>query len=151
MNRWQPHVTVATVVERAGRFLLVEEAPDGPRNPSLFNQPAGHLEPGERIRDAALRELREESAWQVGITDYLGMYVHEAPNGLTFHSHGFFGMALAHLGNDLDSGILAVHWLTLDEIEELERQGRMRSPLVMRRIRDAMAGRFYPMDTIHER
>jgi 8-oxo-dGTP pyrophosphatase MutT (NUDIX family) len=149
MSRWQPHVTVATVVERAGCFLMVEEAPDGGQ--TLFNQPAGHLEPGERIREAALRELREESAWQVGITDYLGLYIYEAPGGQTFHSHGFFGMALAHLGNDLDPAVIAVHWLTLEEIEALDRQGRLRSPLVLRRIRDALASRFYPMDVIHER
>ncbi|MCE8028048.1 NUDIX hydrolase [Halomonas daqingensis] len=149
MSRWQPHVTVATVVERAGRFLMVEEAPRGSKV-TLFNQPAGHLEPGERLKEAALRELREETAWQVGITDYLGLYVYQAPNGETFHSHGFFGMALAHLGNPLDPAIIAVHWLTLDEVEELERQGRMRSPLVLRRIRDALAARFYPMDTVHE-
>ncbi|MFG6158025.1 NUDIX domain-containing protein [Halomonas sp. 1390] len=149
MSRWHPFVTVATVVERAGRFLIVEEDRGGPE--TLFNQPAGHLEPDERIRDAALRELREETAWQVGITDYLGMYVYHTPDGLTFHSHGFFGMALAHLGNELDPAILAVHWLTLEELEALEREGRLRSPLVMRRIRDALASRFYPMDVIHER
>ena len=149
MSRCQPHVTVATVVERAGRFLMVEEAPRGSKV-TLFNQPAGHLEPGERLKEAALRELREETAWQVGITDYLGLYVYQAPNGETFHSHSFFGMALAHLGNPLDPAIVAVHWLTLDEVEELERQGRMRSPLVLRRIRDALAARFYPMDVVHE-
>ncbi|APE31754.1 NUDIX hydrolase [Halomonas aestuarii] len=149
MSRWQPYISVATVVERAGRFLMVEEDRGGPE--TLFNQPAGHLEPGERIQEAALRELREETAWQIGITDYLGMYVYRTPDGSTFHSHGFFGMALAHLGNDLDPAIHAVHWLTLEELEELERERRLRSPLVMRRIRDALASRFYPMDVIHER
>ncbi|MDR5867611.1 NUDIX domain-containing protein [Halomonas koreensis] len=149
MNRWRPFVTVASVVERAGRYLMVEEGRGGPR--TEFNQPAGHLEPGETLRDAALRELREETAWQVGITDYLGLYVFHAPDGKTFHSHGFYGMALAHLGGDLDPAIRAVHWLTLEELETLEQDGRLRSPLVMRRIRDARAGRFYPMDVIHER
>ncbi|MFY0991539.1 NUDIX domain-containing protein [Halomonas sp. C05BenzN] len=149
MSRWHPHVTVACVVERAGAFLMVEEDHGGPH--TLFNQPAGHLEPGERIKEAVLREVGEETAWRVGVTDYLGMYVFEAPDGSTFHSHGFFGMALAHLGNDLDPAIHAVHWLTLEEVEELERQGRLRSPLVLRRIRDALAGKFFPMDVIHER
>ncbi|WP_111412519.1 NUDIX domain-containing protein [Billgrantia lactosivorans] len=150
MSRWHPHVTVATVVERAGRFLMVEEAPRGSQT-TLFNQPAGHLEPGERIKEAALREVREETAWQVGITDYLGLYVYQAPGGETFHSHAFFGMALAHLGNPLDPGIVAVHWLTLEEVEALEREGRMRSPMVLKRIRDALAGYSYPMEVIHER
>ncbi|MDY7115982.1 NUDIX hydrolase [Halomonas sp. SSL-5] len=149
MSRWHPYVTVACVVERAGAFLMVEEDRGGPQ--TLFNQPAGHLEPGERIRDAVLREVEEETAWRVGISDYLGMYVHEARDGLTFHSHAFLGMALAHMGNDLDPAIHAAHWLTLEQIEALEREGRLRSPLVLRRIRDALAGRFYPMDVIHER
>ncbi|WP_282040375.1 NUDIX hydrolase [Halomonas alimentaria] len=149
MSRWHPYVTVACVVERAGAFLMVEEERGGPQ--TLFNQPAGHLEPGERIRDAALREVEEETAWRVGISDYLGMYVYQAPDGKTFHSHAFLGMALAHMGNALDPAIHAVHWLTLEQIEALEREGRLRSPLVLRRIRDALAGRFYPMDVIHER
>lgn len=149
MKRWTPRVTVATVVERAGRYLLVEEDRGGPF--TQFNQPAGHLEPGETILQAAEREVREESAWRVGISDYLGLYVYDAGNGLTFHSHAFVGMALAHLGNELDPDILAIHWLTYDEIEDLERAGRLRSPLVMRRIRDARLGRVYSMDVIHER
>ncbi|GEK72471.1 MULTISPECIES: NUDIX domain-containing protein [Halomonas] len=149
MSRWHPLVTVATVVERAGRFLIVEEDRGGPH--TVFNQPAGHLEPGERIQDAALRELREETAWQVGLSDYLGIYVYRAPDGTTFHSHGFYGMALARLGTELDPDILATHWVTLEELEALERLGRLRSPLVLRRVRDALAGRFYPMDVIHER
>src|SRR5690554_2592572 len=149
MSRWQPFVTVASVVERADCFLMVEEAPNGSRS-TLFNQPAGHLEPHERIKEAALRELREETAWQVALTRYLGLYVYTAANGKTFHSHGFSGMALAHLGTPLDPAILAVHWLTLDEIEALEHQGRLRSPLVLRRIRDARAERFFSMDSLHE-
>jgi hypothetical protein len=60
-------------------------------------------------------------------------------------------MALAHLGNNLDPAIHAVHWLTLEQLESLERQDRLRSPLVMRRVRDALAGKFFPMDVIHER
>ncbi|MCG6657372.1 NUDIX domain-containing protein [Halomonas campisalis] len=148
MSRWTPRVTVASVIERAGAFLTVEEDRGGPE--TLFNQPAGHLEPGERIQDAALRELREETAWRAGLSHYLGLYVYSAPSGITFHSHGFYGMALAHLGSPLDPAIQAVHWLTLEELEGLERAGRLRSPLVLRRIRDAQAGRFYPMDTIHE-
>nr|WP_163502432.1 NUDIX domain-containing protein [Halomonas socia] len=149
MKSWSPRVTVATVVERAGRYLLVEEDRGGPF--TLFNQPAGHLEPDERLLEAAEREVREETAWRVGITDYLGLYVYHAPDGVTFHSHGYVGMALAHLGNELDRDVLAIHWLTFDEIEDLERAGRLRSPLVMRRIRDARSGRVFPMDVIQER
>ncbi|MFD2190486.1 NUDIX domain-containing protein [Pistricoccus aurantiacus] len=152
MNRWTPRVTVASVIERAGCYLMVEElsrnSSGGPR--TLFNQPAGHLEPGETLVEAAEREIREESAWRVGLTDYLGLYTYHAPDGLVFHSHGFSGMVLAHLGTPLDSAILATHWLTFDELEDLERAGRLRSPLVMRRIRDVRRGRRFPLDVIQE-
>lgn len=148
MQRWTPRVTVATVIERAGRYLMVEENRGGPS--TLFNQPAGHLEPGERLIDAAEREVREETAWRVGITDYLGLYVYHTSGGTTFHSHGFSGLALAHLGSELDPDILATHWLTFDEIEDLEHAGRLRSPLVMRRLRDTRSGQSFPMAVIQE-
>lgn len=148
MTRWTPYVTVATVIERAGRFLLVEEDRGGPH--TLFNQPAGHLEPGERIGDGALREVVEETAWRVDITHYLGMYVYHAPSGKTFHSHAFCATALAPLDNPIDRDILATHWLSLEEVEALDRKGRLRSPLVLRRIHDSLAGRFHPLEVLHE-
>ncbi|WP_148254377.1 NUDIX domain-containing protein [Aidingimonas lacisalsi] len=149
MTRWTPRVAVATVVERAGRYLMVEEDRGGPF--TLFNQPAGHLEPDETLLAAAEREVREETAWRVGITDYLGLYVYRTQEGVTFHSHGYVGMALAHLGNELDTDIHAVHWLTFDEIEDLDRAGRLRSPLVMRRLLDTRLGRVFPLEVIQER
>lgn len=149
MNRWAPRVTVAVVVERAGRYLMVEEDRGGPF--SLFNQPAGHLERGERLISAAEREVREESAWQVAITDYLGLYVHPTSDGVTFHSHAFVGLPLAHLGNALDDAIVRAHWLTYDEIDDLDRAHRLRSAVVMQRLRDARDGRRFPLDIIRER
>jgi hypothetical protein len=61
MNRvWKPNVTVAALIERDGRFLLVEEeTEDGLR----FNQPAGHLDEGESLVAACAREALEETAW----------------------------------------------------------------------------------------
>lgn len=149
MNRWSPRVTVASVIERSGRYLLVEEDHGGPF--SLYNQPAGHLEHGERLVDAAARETREEAAWQVAITDYLGLYIFTAADGLVFHSHAFVGLPLAHLDAELDKGVVAVHWLTFDEVDDLNRANRLRSPLVMQRIRDLRKGQRFPLDVIRER
>ena len=149
MKRWSPRVTVASVIERGGRYLLVEEDHGGPF--SLYNQPAGHLEPGERLTDAAVRETREEAGWQVAITDYLGLYIFTAADGLVFHSHTFVGLPLAHLDNALDKGVVAAHWLTLDEIDDLHRAKRLRSPLVMQRIRDLRRGQCFTLDVIRER
>lgn len=149
MKRWSPRVTVASVIERGGRYLLVEEDHGGPF--SLYNQPAGHLEPGERLTDAAVRETREEAGWQVAITDYLGLYIFTAADGLVFHSHAFVGLPLAHLDTALDKGVVAAHWLTLDEIDDLHRAKRLRSPLVMQRIRDLRRGQCFTLDVIRER
>ena len=72
MREWLPHVTVATVVEQGGRFLLVEER-DKQTGELVFNQPAGHLEPGETLTQAALRETVEETGWDVELTAVLGV------------------------------------------------------------------------------
>ena len=66
---WQPDVTVATVVVRDGRLLMVEERAQGRL---VFNQPAGHLEPDESLLDAARRETLEETGWEVAPTAFIG-------------------------------------------------------------------------------
>ncbi|MBZ9567974.1 NUDIX hydrolase [Modicisalibacter tunisiensis] len=148
MSRWSPRVTVATVIPHDDRFLLVEEDRGGPA--SQFNQPAGHLEPGERLIEAARRETREETAWDVAITAYLGLYIFTAADGLVFHSHGFIARPRAAHTTPLDHGILGAHWLRPEEIESLAQEGRLRSPLVLTRIRDYRAGRRFPLSVIHE-
>jgi 8-oxo-dGTP pyrophosphatase MutT (NUDIX family) len=56
--RWKPSVTVAAVIENNGRFLFVEEeTAEGLR----FNNPAGHLDPGESPQEACAREALEET------------------------------------------------------------------------------------------
>lgn len=73
---WQPHITVATIVEDNGRFLLVEEFKAGRH---VFNQPAGHLEANETLLEAALRETLEETAWDVELTGIVGIYLRPPP------------------------------------------------------------------------
>ncbi|MDO6673108.1 NUDIX domain-containing protein [Cobetia amphilecti] len=146
--RWTPNVAVACVVERAGRYLIVEEDKGGPC--TVFNQPAGHLEPHERIIDGVQREVREETAWRILLTGYLGLYVHVAEDGTHFHSHSFEAAALEHLCTPLDPDIVRTHWLSLEEIEQLEDMGRLRSPLVTRRIRDSQRGKRFPLDVLHD-
>ncbi|MCS2609086.1 NUDIX domain-containing protein [Halomonas dongshanensis] len=143
------HSTVACVIRRDDRFLLVEEYRGDAH--SVFNQPAGHIEPGEGPMAAALREAAEETAWQVRLEAYLGLYVLHTPSGLTFHSHGFVATAQAPLTRAIDPDIHAVHWLSKAEIDALNDAGRLRSPLVLERIDDALAGRHYPLAVLHER
>tara|TARA_R110002012_G_scaffold28914_7_gene90087 strand:- start:1045 stop:1485 length:441 start_codon:yes stop_codon:yes gene_type:complete len=142
------HSTAACVIKRDDRYLMVEEQRGGPH--TVFNQPAGHVEPGEGPVAAILREVKEETAWRVSLTGYLGLYVFHTEAGQTFHSHGFIGEPLDQLDLALDPDIMATHWLTLEQIRALDHEGRLRSPLVLRRIEDALGGPCYPLAVIRE-
>jgi len=142
---WKPSVTVAAVIERDGSFLLVEEEADGRR---VYNQPAGHWEPGETLVDACVRETLEETAWRCEPRQLVGVYRwHYAPADNTFLR---FTFACAPLGLDgsrqLDREIVRAVWLTVDEIRTLAPAHR--SPLVMRCIDDYIAGQRWPLEVI---
>lgn len=144
---WKPHVTVATIVERDGRFLLVEEAPDGV---NVLNQPAGHLEPGESLVAAARRETLEETAWDVEPQALVGVYrwIHPQKD-LTFVRFAFAGRVLRHAAEQsLDPAVIQAVWLTIDEIRQ--QRDRHRSPQVLACIEDYLAGQRYPLACLHD-
>lgn len=141
----KPELTVAALCEVRGRFLVVEERIDG-RN--VFNQPAGHVEKGETLLEAVVREAQEETAWRftpqalVGI--YLWHYPRSARSTLRF---AFCGPICDHrAGQPLDRGILRTHWL--DRAQLFDRQPRLRSPLVLRCVDDYLSGRRLPLDSV---
>lgn len=144
---WKPHATVAVIVEDPqGRFLLVEERSNGEL---VFNQPAGHIEEGEAVTEAACREALEETGWEVEPTAFLGMYRYIAPaNGVTYFRFCFAARPLHHVTDQLDDDIVAAHWLTLDEIRSLG--DRLRSPMVLDCILDYREGRRFPLEVIVE-
>lgn len=151
MSIWKPSVTVAAVIEHHERFLIIEEQTvAGVR----LNQPAGHLDPGETLVRAVVREALEETAHHVevvsGIGVYLARFVHEASATDVTYLRFAFACRLAdrpggprEAGRSLDQGILATHWLTAAELRE--RAPEHRSPLVMQVVDDYRAGlRFDP-------
>ncbi|GAB3378722.1 NUDIX hydrolase [Azotobacter armeniacus] len=141
---WQAQVTVATVVEENGLFLLVEELQD---DRTVLNQPAGHLEANETLLEAALRETLEETGWQVELTAVIGIYLYTAPNGVTYQRVCFAAHPLrAVTGYQLDEGIIAPRWLSREEL--LAQQECWRSPLVLRCIDDYLAGERFPLSLI---
>ena len=143
---WKPSVTVAAVVERDGRFLLVEEETDRGR---LFNQPAGHLDPGESLTEAVVRETMEETAHAFKPTALLGVYQYHHPgDDVTYIRFAFTGEITAHeAGRALDHGIIRAVWLTPQEIRR--EAARHRSPLVLRCMDDYLAGLRYPLAALH--
>jgi len=143
----RPHVTVATVIEKEGQFLLVKEEEQGA---VVYNQPAGHVEWNETLQDAALRETLEETGWRVALQSLLGIYQYtSAANGISYVRHCFVAEAIEPVPDArLDSEIIAAEWLTLAEISELE--SRLRSPMVLRAIDDYRRHVSYPLELIQE-
>jgi len=142
---WKPEVTVAAVIERDGRFLLIEEETE--RGP-LFNQPAGHLEANETLTEAVVRETLEESAHHFVPEALLGIYHHARAAKLTYMRFAFTGQVTRHdAGRALDEGILRHIWMSLDEIRAC--RARHRSPLVLQCIEDFLAGARYPLDILN--
>lgn len=145
-TRWTPHVTVATVVVRDGQLLLVEEAIDGR---AVLNQPAGHLEPGESLAEAALRETLEETGWTVRLTAFIGTYQWTAPDGTPFLRFAYAAEPVAHdPALPLDTGILRALWL--DPAQLRADPARLRSPLVWEVIADYLAGQRHPLSLVKE-
>lgn len=143
---WTPHATVATIVEREGKLLIVEEQSHGER---VFNQPAGHIEQDESIQDAALRETLEETGWKVKLTGFIGLYTYTAPqNGVCYYRFCFAAEAIEETSNQLDQDIIAAHWLDLEDIKALGKQ--LRSPLVLRCFEDYYNKPHLPLETIYE-
>jgi ADP-ribose pyrophosphatase YjhB (NUDIX family) len=142
---WKPNVTVAAVIEREGRFLLVEEeTAQGLR----FNQPAGHWEPDETLASATIREVLEESAYDFEPQYLIGIYRwHAQESDTTYLRFAFGGTVAAHHPElKLDEGIVRAVWLSMDEIRA--NCVLHRSPLVLRCIEDYLAGKRYPLDLL---
>ena len=139
----RPHITVAAVIEREGRFLLVEEHSGGRM---VLNQPAGHLETGESLLEAVIRETQEETGWRFAPTDLLGIYQWASlENNVTYLRFCFTGQCLEHDSlQALDTGIIRTWWLTRNELAE--RVAQHRSPLVLRCIDDYDIGKRYPLE-----
>ena len=135
----EPEITVAAVTETDGRFLVVEERIE---HRLVINQPAGHVEPGETLLEAVIREVREETAWRFTASELLGVYLWRHPGtGRTTKRFAFTGAVSDHSDQKLDHGIVGTHWMTRAELERRV----LRSPLVLRCIDDYLAGRRQPL------
>lgn len=149
MTAWTAHVTVATVVAKDGKFLFVEEHTEGVTY-TVFNQPAGHVEAGETLMQAAVRETMEETGYEVEIQSLLGIYSYTPPMfpDRTYYRFCFLAQDITHHADaTLDTDIIRVVWMTLDE---LEISARARSPLVTKAVKDALSGQKFPLSLVYE-
>lgn len=142
---WKPNVTVAAVLMRDGKYLLVEEETEAGL---AFNQPAGHLEEGEALVDAVVREALEETAYHFKPTHLIGIYNWKHPSKeITYLRFAFGGELRGYdAERQLDAGIVGARWLSYEEV--LATQERHRSPLILRCIDDLRAGKRYPLDLL---
>lgn len=142
---WKPNVTVAAIIESAERFLLVEE---GDPTESVFNQPAGHLEEGESLIDAVVREVLEETGYRFTPRALVGTYLWKVPtSGRTYLRFTISGSVPDQPETlDLDPDIIATHWMSHDQM--LTHRNRLRSPLVLESLDDYLAGRLHSLDLL---
>ena len=142
------HLTVATLVVRDSRFLMVKETIGGK---TVINQPAGHVEPGEDIINAALRETVEETGWDVEIKDFVGIYTYKsAHNEVTYYRLVFTATAVSlDAQRPLDPDIDEALWMSIDEIRD--NKINLRSDLVLQCIEDYLEGKVFPLEIIRNR
>jgi ADP-ribose pyrophosphatase YjhB (NUDIX family) len=141
----RPDLTVAAVVEQDGRFLLVEERVG---NLLVFNQPAGHVERGEKLIDAVVRETLEETAWKFVPQALVGVYLWEHPDKQrNFLRFAFSGIVSDHDPHRrLDHGIKRALWMSREQAAL--QMSRLRSPMVLRCMDDYLSGKSYSLDIV---
>ena len=144
---WAPDVTVAAICEQDGRFLLVKERAKSSKK-IVYNQPAGHIEEGESIIEAVMRETREETCRHFTPQSLIGLYRLPIENGKTYIRYTFFG-SISDIDQSLtlDPDIISTYWMTHDEIRKHE---SLRSPLVLKCIDDYLSGEQYPLSILRE-
>lgn len=142
---WKPHATVAAVIERDGKFLMVEEESNGK---IVYNQPAGHLDEGESLIQAVIRETLEETAWHFQPDALTGCYQWKSPENVTTYLRFCFSGSCDQFEPDrkLDDGILCTHWMSYQEL--ITEQDKLRSPMVFRCIDDYLAGKKHPLSIV---
>ena len=145
LNYWAPHVTVAAIIHREGKFLLVEENDNGKK---VINQPAGHLENNESLIEAVIRETLEETRWEFWPSYISGIYRWIHDNGETYLRVCFAGEAVKEYKDlKLDKDIERTLWLTEEEIRQ---HNNLRSPLVIKSLDDYLKGITFPMSLIQD-
>jgi ADP-ribose pyrophosphatase YjhB (NUDIX family) len=140
------HLTVATVVPKRDKFLMVRETVDGQE---VINQPAGHVEIGEDVIAAAVRETLEETAWDVRIVGFIGFSNSRSPTtGITYYRLVFLADPIKFNDHiEIDNDINCAEWMSLAQI--MDPLNIPRSEMVHKAIDDYLAGSIFPLEIFH--
>jgi phosphatase NudJ len=141
-EQFKPNTTLAAVVACQDKFLLVEEIEQGK---TVYNQPAGHLEAGESLITAVMRELQEETGLSQSPDHLCGIYYYYRQSLNLYYLRFCFVIELESLPScqPQDKEIIACHWFTLAEIKA--KSAQLRSPLVLECIEDYLSGKKIPL------
>ena len=140
-------LAVSAIIEHQGRFLIVEETASGRR---VFSQPGGHIESGESPEAAVVRETLEETGCHVACQELVGVYLWIDPSSHRQYLRIIFVADYRSCDDTLefDNGIIARHWMTLEEVED--KRLKLRSPVVLRCLRDYVSGTRQPDSVLLE-
>ena len=144
---WVPHITVASIIEKDGKYLFVEELVE---NKKVLNQPAGHLEENETLEEGCIRETLEETAYKVEVDYLIGIYQERRKGSLDMWLRFCFKCSIIKEfpEQNLDKNILRKLWLSKRNI--IGSNIRLRSNMVLRCINDYENEKKYPKSIIND-
>lgn len=117
-------VVVGCVVKRDDKYLLVRESPNGK---DVYNLPAGHVDKGEQLEAAAIRETREETGYDVRLISQIALYHETASQSV---KHVYVAEIIGGQEQAQEGEILEVVWKSYDELRIIEQNEEMRAPWV---------------------
>ena len=109
-------IRAALVIERDGSFLLVQEGHAGAYG--LWNWQQGKVEEGETVEEAAIREAREETGYEVSILRKLRIVTNPFPR--TKEIHVFLGEIIGGELQTPEGEIIQAKWFAFDELEDIK-------------------------------
>jgi 8-oxo-dGTP diphosphatase len=120
------NIVVSVAIKENQKYLLVKEAKK--KVFGLWNFPAGKVEFGEGLFEAAKREFREETGFNCKITGLTGVsfsYWDDMP-GLTIRFN-FLGEIISKKKTPLANDILKTSWFSIKKIEKMNKNKELRN------------------------
>lgn len=118
---WSKVVAGCVIKRDDGKYLLVQEKQ--PKVYGLWNIPAGHVDKGEDIEAAAVREVKEESGYDVELGTKIDIYQETVESPVR---HAFEANIIGGELKVQPEEILDANWFSYDEITSMKEEGKLR-------------------------